>query len=57
MTVHHMTIRLYLRDSARPDVIFRSKGRTESTGARLRIGWWLVRLGSRIMLGKEWEQE
>ena len=51
MTFNSITIRTYTSDG---DYIHRSPNGIKSSGIRLRIGWFIMRIGAKIMFNSQW---
>ena len=55
MKVHEITISMIADNGLMPtSITFKSPKRT-ICGVRVRIGWICIRIGARILYGKEWE--
>lgn len=55
MRIHEMTISMVADNGLMPVTITHNSPKRIVSGARVRFGWFFIRIGARILYGKEWE--
>ena len=55
LRIHEMTISMVADNGWMPVTITYNSSKRIVSGARVRFGWFFVRIGARILYGKEWE--
>ena len=55
MRIHEMTISMVADNGLMPVTVTHNSPKRIVSGARLRLGWLFIRIGARILYGKEWK--
>ena len=55
MRIHEMTISMVADNGLMPVTVTHNSPKRIISGARVRFGWFFIRIGARILYGKEWE--
>ena len=50
-----MTISMVVENGLMPVTVTHNSSKRIVSGARVRFGWFFIRIGARILYGKEWE--
>lgn len=54
MRIHEMTISMVADNELRAVTVTHNSPKRIVSGARVRFGWFFMRIGARILYGKEW---
>ena len=55
MRIHKMIISIVASNGLMPVTVTHESPKRIVSGARLRFGWFFIRVGARILYGKEWK--
>ena len=55
MRIHEMTISMVADNGLMPVTVTHNSPKRIVSGARVRFGWFFIRIGAIILYGKEWE--
>lgn len=55
MRIHEMTISMVADNGLMPTTVTYNSSKLIVSGARLRFGWFFIRVGAKILYGKEWK--
>lgn len=55
MRIHEMTISMVADNGLMPVTVTYNSPKRIVSGARERFGWFFIRIGARILYGKEWK--
>lgn len=57
MRIHEMTISMVADNGLMPVTVTHNSPKRIVSGARVRFGWFFIRIGARILYGRRWEYE